>query len=54
MTTLIKIYDKSLWYSGSKDSLDKCLIVFSDLYRKAGVYLTDYHYVISSMLKDDA
>ena len=54
LTTLIKIYDKSLRYGGSKDSLDKCLIAFSDLCRKAGVHLTDYHHAISSMLKDDA
>jgi len=54
LTTLIKIYDKNLRYSGSKDSLDTCLTAFYDLYRKASIPPSDYRYVISSMLKDDA
>jgi hypothetical protein len=54
LSTLSKIYDKSLKYRGSEDSFDMRLRVFEDLCPKAGVEPADYNRAFSTMLAGEA
>ena len=54
LSTLSKIYDRSLKYRGSKDSFDIRLRVFEDLCLKAGVEPANYSRAFSIMLVGEA